>query len=77
MLGVDVSHVGFLTEVRIDELDASLDAVHEGRMRIDARLMLTMRASPFPLEIPPGTEALIRYGQRSDPAAPVHPPWRR
>jgi NAD+ kinase len=31
-------------------------------MQIDARLMLTMRASR-PLEIPPGIEALIRYGR--------------
>ncbi len=62
VLGIDVGHVGFLTEVSVAELGDSLDAVHEGRMRIDARLMLTMRASR-PLEIPAGVGALIRYGR--------------
>jgi NAD+ kinase len=62
VLGVDVGHVGFLTEVNVGEIEAALSAVHEGRSRIDARLMLTMRASR-PLEIPAGVEGLIRYGR--------------
>jgi len=62
VLGVDVGHLGFLTEVRVEEIAAALDAVHEGRGHIDARLTLTMRASR-PLEIPAGIDALIRYGR--------------
>jgi NAD+ kinase len=62
VLGIDVGHVGFLTEVSVAEVGVSLDAVHEGRMRTDARTMLTMRASR-PLEIPPGIGPLIRYGR--------------
>jgi NAD+ kinase len=67
VLGVNVGHVGFLTEVSVGELAAALDAVHEGRSQIDARLMLTMRASR-PLEVPVDLEGLIRYGR--GPALP-------
>lgn len=64
---MDVGHLGFLTEVNVGELEAALGAVHEGRSRIDARLMLTMRASR-PLEVPVDMEGLIRYGR--GPALP-------
>ena len=67
VLGVNVGHVGFLTEVSVGELAAALDAVHEGRSQIDARLMLTMRASR-PLEVPVDLEGLICYGR--GPALP-------
>jgi len=67
VLGVDVGHVGFLTEVNVDQLETALDAVHEGRSRVDARLTLTMRASR-PLEVPVDVEGLIRYGR--GPALP-------
>ena len=67
VLGVNVGHVGFLTEVSVAELASALDAVHEGRSQIAARLMLTMRASR-PLELPTDIEGYIRYGR--GPALP-------
>ncbi|SEG89587.1 NAD+ kinase [Actinacidiphila yanglinensis] len=68
VLGVDVGRVGFLTEVSVRDLAAALDAVHDGTALVDARLMLTMRASR-PLEIPAGMRALLRYGR-----GPLLPP---
>jgi NAD+ kinase len=62
VLGVDVGRVGFLTEVTIEELEESLDAVHALRCDEEERLALTMRASR-PLEIPAEMEALLRYGR--------------
>lgn len=62
VLGIDVGRVGFLTEVGVDELDAALEAVGNHAISVDERMMLTMRASR-PLEIPPGMEALLRYGR--------------
>jgi NAD+ kinase len=40
ILGVNFGSLGFLTEVRVDELYPSLEAVLEGRARFDQRLML-------------------------------------
>jgi NAD+ kinase len=68
VLGVDVGRVGFLTEVSSGELEAALDGVHAGLAQIDERLMLTMRSSR-PLELPPGMQALLRYGR--GPALPA------
>jgi NAD+ kinase len=70
VLGIDVGRVGFLTEVGPADIDQALDAVLAGSVQIDARLVLTMRASR-PLEIPPGMEALLRYGR--GPALPPPP----
>lgn len=67
VLGVDVGRVGFLTTVEARELPAALDAVLEDRFEIDERLALTLCASR-PLAIPPGIEALLRYGR--GPALP-------
>jgi NAD+ kinase len=62
ILGVDVGRVGFLTEVSIEGVTGALDAVIDGRFTIDERFMLTM-CSSRPLAIPPGIEALLRYGR--------------
>ncbi|QXG76333.1 NAD(+)/NADH kinase [Modestobacter sp. L9-4] len=68
VLGVDVGRVGFLTEVVVDRLEEALQAVVDGEVVIDARMMLTMRASR-PLELPEGMDALLRYGR--GPALPA------
>ena len=67
VLGVDVGRVGFLTEVRVDDVTSALDAVHAGVAEVDERLTLTMRASR-PLEIPAELETLLKYGR--GPALP-------
>ena len=67
VLGVDVGRVGFLTEVRVDDVTTALDAVHAGVADVDERLTLTMRASR-PLEIPAELETLMKYGR--GPALP-------
>jgi NAD+ kinase len=67
-LGVNVGRVGFLTEITADEVELALDAVHKGRTTVEERMVLTLRASR-PLEMPPGMEALLRYGR-----GPVLPP---
>jgi NAD+ kinase len=69
VLGVDVGRVGFLTEVHVEQVEQALEAVVEGDVVLDPRMMLTMRASR-PLEVPPGIEALLRYGR----GAAVPPP---
>ena len=43
LLGVNLGHLGFLTEVGRDELEATLDAVVAGRTRVESRLMLRGR----------------------------------
>lgn len=45
ILGVNFGSLGFLTEIRIDELYPSLEAVIEGRAIYDERLMLAATAS--------------------------------
>jgi NAD+ kinase len=70
VLGIDVGRVGFLTEVSVKDVTDALDALHAGTALIDARLMLTMRASR-PLEIPAGLDSLLRYGR--GPALPPPP----
>jgi NAD+ kinase len=73
VLGIDVGRVGFLTEVRVDDLTRALDAVRENTAIIEERLTLNMRASR-PMEIPSGIEALLRYGRGPKlPPPPVHP----
>lgn len=67
VLGVDLGRVGFLTEVPADDVGRALDAVHEGRATVEARMTLAMRSSR-PLEIPTAMEALLRYGR--GPALP-------
>jgi NAD+ kinase len=62
VLGVDVGRLGFLTEIESGDLARALDAVQAGAVHIDARLALTMRSSR-PMEIPPGMQALLRYGR--------------
>ena len=44
ILGVNFGSLGFLTEIRIDELYPSLEAAVEGRARYDERLMLSATA---------------------------------
>ncbi|MBO7940144.1 MULTISPECIES: NAD(+)/NADH kinase [Streptomyces] len=68
VLGVNLGRVGFLTEVPADAVRSALDAVHEGRMTVDSRMLLTMRASRR-LEMPPDMGALLEYGR-----GPVPPP---
>jgi len=43
LLGVNLGHLGFLTEVGRDELEPTLDAVVSGRTRVEPRLMLRGR----------------------------------
>jgi NAD+ kinase len=45
ILGVNFGSLGFLTEIRIDELYPSLEAAVEGRARYDERLMLSAIAT--------------------------------
>jgi NAD+ kinase len=71
VLGVDIGRVGFLTVVEARDLTDALDAVLQDRFEIDERLTLTLCASR-PLAIPPGIEALLRYGRGPMlPAPPV------
>ncbi|MFI5758569.1 NAD(+)/NADH kinase [Streptomyces sp. NPDC051569] len=70
VLGVDLGRVGFLTEVPAEEVTQALDKVHEGRATIEERMTLTMRSSRA-LTLPPGMEALLRYGR--GPALPPPP----
>ncbi|MDT0614117.1 NAD(+)/NADH kinase [Streptomyces lancefieldiae] len=68
VLGVDLGRVGFLTETSVSDVRAALDAVREGRIRIDSRMLLTLRASRR-LEVPAEMEALMEYGR-----GPLLPP---
>jgi NAD+ kinase len=43
LLGVNLGHLGFLTEVGRDELESTLDAVVSGRTQVEARLLLRGR----------------------------------
>ncbi|MFF8682685.1 NAD(+)/NADH kinase [Streptomyces sp. NPDC015237] len=70
ILGVDLGRVGFLTEVPAPAVRAALDAVRDGRVDPENRMLLTLRASRA-LEIPPEMEALLRYGR-----GPLLPPPR-
>ena len=45
ILGINFGSLGFLTEIRIDELFASLDAVLDGTASFDERQMLVATAS--------------------------------
>ena len=45
ILGVNFGSLGFLTEIRIDELTASLESVLEGTATFDARAMLAAEVS--------------------------------
>ncbi|MEV4336932.1 NAD(+)/NADH kinase [Streptomyces sp. NPDC049590] len=68
VLGVDLGRVGFLTEVPAPAVRAALDAVREGRIHVENRMLLTLRAS-CRLEVPPQMEALLSYGR-----GPLLPP---
>lgn len=68
VLGVDLGRVGFLTEVPATAVRDALDAVQEGRINIESRMLLTMRAS-CRLEVPAQMETLLRYGR-----GPLLPP---
>ncbi|MER5197254.1 NAD(+)/NADH kinase [Streptomyces sp. NPDC002755] len=68
VLGVDLGRVGFLTETSVSAVHTALDAVREDRVRIDSRMLLTLRASRR-LEVPAGMEALMEYGR-----GPLLPP---
>jgi NAD+ kinase len=67
VLGVDLGRVGFLTEVRPQDVERALDAWAEGAAGEERRLTLRMRASR-PLSIPAELEGLLRYGR--GPALP-------
>ena len=60
VLGVDIGRVGFLTEVMVEDVVCTLEAVHEGRAQIEERMLLTMRSSRR-LVLPAKLEALLRY----------------
>lgn len=62
VLGVNCGRVGFLTEVKAGEIPAALEAVAAGRVDIERRLMLTMRALR-PLEIPAGVGEFLNSGR--------------
>jgi NAD+ kinase len=62
VLGINTGRLGFLTEVKADDMDAALDAVHAGRAQVDERLTLTMRASR-PLTIPPDIKSYLKFGR--------------
>ncbi|MEU2715586.1 NAD(+)/NADH kinase [Streptomyces sp. NPDC007205] len=68
VLGVDLGRVGFLTEVPAPSVRAALDAVRAGRITVESRMLLTLRAS-CRLEVPAQMEALLRYGR-----GPMLPP---
>jgi NAD+ kinase len=70
VLGIDLGRVGFLTEVPATAVRSALDAVREGRLMVDRRMLLTLRASRL-LEVPAGMETLLRYGR-----GPLLPPPR-
>ncbi|WEO99089.1 NAD(+)/NADH kinase [Streptomyces sp. FXJ1.172] len=70
VLGVDLGRVGFLTEVPVTAVHAALDAVQDGRITVESRILLTMRAS-CRLEVPAQMEVLLRYGR-----GPMLPPPR-
>ncbi|WP_251092075.1 NAD(+)/NADH kinase [Streptomyces sp. Caat 7-52] len=70
VLGVDLGRVGFLTEVPATAVREALDAVREGRIDVESRMLLTLRAS-CRLEVPTQMEALLRYGR-----GPMLPPPR-
>ncbi|MFE9927113.1 NAD(+)/NADH kinase [Streptomyces sp. NPDC005774] len=68
VLGVDLGRVGFLTEVPMTMVRMALDAVHDDRLDVEQRMLLTMRAS-CRLEVPSDIEALMSYGR-----GPLLPP---
>ncbi|MEU5539658.1 NAD(+)/NADH kinase [Streptomyces sp. NPDC020362] len=70
VLGVDLGRVGFLTEVPAPAVRTALDAVQEGRINVESRMLLTLRAS-CRLEVPQRMEELVRYGR-----GPLLPPPR-
>ncbi|MES4833453.1 NAD(+)/NADH kinase, partial [Streptomyces anthocyanicus] len=70
ILGVDLGRVGFLTEVPAPAVRSALDAVRDGGLEPESRMLLTLRASRL-LEIPAEMEALLRYGR-----GPLLPPPR-
>ena len=43
LLGVNLGHLGFLTEVGRDELDGALEALHRGTTHVETRLLLDGR----------------------------------
>jgi NAD+ kinase len=57
ILGVNFGSLGFLTEIRIDELYPSLEAVLQGTARFDERLML--RAEAVRLGEPPDPRIVL------------------
>ncbi|NUR71925.1 MAG: NAD(+)/NADH kinase [Hamadaea sp.] len=68
VLGVSVGRVGFLTEVRPQDVVAALDAILAGDVEVEERLTLTMRASR-PLSIPPDIKSYLKFGR-----GPMLPP---
>ncbi|MEY9848171.1 NAD(+)/NADH kinase [Streptacidiphilus sp. MAP5-3] len=70
VLGVDLGHVGFLTEVPAHDVTAALDAVHTGHALVEERMTLTMRASRPP-ELPKELESFLHFGR--GPALPPPP----
>jgi NAD+ kinase len=67
VLGVDLGRVGYLTDVVVEDVRRTLDAVHAGVAVVEERLTLTMRGSR-PLEVPAELEVLLKYGH--GPALP-------
>ncbi|MFC9493763.1 MULTISPECIES: NAD(+)/NADH kinase [unclassified Streptomyces] len=73
VLGVDLGRVGFLTDVSAEDVRSALDAVHEGRFKVDSRMLLALRASRR-LEVPKDVEDWVQYGHgRLMRPPPVHP----
>jgi len=67
VLGVNVGRVGFLTDVDCAGVVDALEAIYAHEVSVDARMMLTMRASR-PLTLPEGMDVLLEYGR--GPALP-------
>ncbi|HEX4787324.1 MAG TPA: NAD(+)/NADH kinase, partial [Actinospica sp.] len=75
VLGVDLGRVGFLTEVPAADVREALDAVHEHRLTVESRMLLTLRASRL-LEVPDDLEAWAEHGRGPLlPPPPVHPDY--
>jgi NAD+ kinase len=70
ILGVDLGRVGFLTEIPAPAVRSALDAVRDGDVDPESRMLLTLRASRR-LEVPEAMEVLLRYGR-----GPLLPPPR-
>lgn len=73
VIGVNAGRVGFLCPFAATELSGALTAAISGRVSVEPRMLLTLRASR-PLQIPPDLETLLRFGRGPSPAPPTERP---